>query len=349
MKVSIIIPVYQVEEYLKECLDSVLNQTYKEFEVILIDDGSKDSSGKICDSYASSDTRVRVIHKENGGLMSAWIAGVQACSNDYLFFVDSDDWIDEDILEKMIVCMRKENVDLVCCNYYIEYENGKFTDKHTIPPGRYNKEEIQELIMPQLISDGKYLSRGIRISRWAKLIKKSLIVKNLKYCNCELTIGEDMNIIVPTILTANSLYIMEDSYMYHYRMNQNSIMKKMSPNMWNQVRKLYETMSKILIEIRKEDLLPQIRKDFCDLSVMVIEKELGQLSMKKDNLSDIYKSDYYKLLKDEIDLHKYFNGNLCAAYIIKYECFSVYIIGKIYCMCMSIIKNIKKYIKSHRS
>ena len=349
MKVSVIIPVYQVEEYLKKCVDSVLNQTYKDMEVILIDDGSKDSSGKICDNYADSDTRVSVIHKKNGGLMSAWMAGVQVSSGDYLFFVDSDDWIDEDMLEKMIASMTMEDVDLVCCNYYIEYENGKFADKHTVSPGRYDKKKIQELIVPQLISDGGYLSRGIRICRWAKLIKKSLIIENLKYCNFELSIGEDMNIIVPTILSANSLYIMEDSYMYHYRMNQNSIMKKMSPNMWNQVRKLYETMSSVAIEIKKESLLPQIKKDFCDLSVMVIEKELRQLSMKKDNLSAIYMSEYYELLKNEIDVDKYLGCNRWASYVIKYQSCFMYVSGKMYCMWISVLNIIKKYIKKYRS
>lgn len=349
MKVSVIIPVYQVEEYLKKCVDSVLNQTYKDMEVILVDDGSKDYSGIICDNYEKSDTRVRVIHKKNGGLMSAWMTGVQASSGDYLFFVDSDDWVDEDILEKMISSMTIEDVDIVCCNYYIEYENGRIADKHTIPSGRYDKEKIKELIMPQLISDGAYLSRGIRICRWAKLIKTSLIIDNLKYCNCELTIGEDMNIMVPTILNADSLYIMEDSYMYHYRMNENSIMKKMSPNMWNQVRKLYDTMSNISIEIKEENLLAQIRKDFCDLSVMVVEKELRQFSMKKDNLFDIYKSDYYKLLKDEIDLDKYFAGNRRAAYVIKHKGYFMYLIGKLYCMCITMLNSMKKFVKSYGS
>ena len=123
VKISVIIPVYNVEKYLKRCLDSIINQTYKNLEIILIDDGSTDKSGKICDEYAQKDKRIIVIHKENGGVSSARNKGLDICIGDYISFIDSDDWIEEDFFE-YVVNNAKDN-DLLIFDYYIT--NGKST------------------------------------------------------------------------------------------------------------------------------------------------------------------------------------------------------------------------------
>ena len=99
--ISVIIPVYNVEQYLEQCMTSVLCQTYTHMEILLIDDGSSDNSGRLCDEYAVQDKRVRVLHRENGGLMSAWMAGVEMARGEYLTFVDSDDWIEAIMVEKL--------------------------------------------------------------------------------------------------------------------------------------------------------------------------------------------------------------------------------------------------------
>ena len=111
--ISIIIPVYNAEKYLVQCIESVLNQTYKNFEVVLVDDGSVDSSGRICDNYTSLYDFIKVIHKTNGGASSARNAGLKYISGEYLYFLDSDDWIENRALEKMIVCAYSEKADLV--------------------------------------------------------------------------------------------------------------------------------------------------------------------------------------------------------------------------------------------
>ena len=111
---SVIVPVYKVESYLSRCLDSILNQTFTDFELILVDDGSPDRCGTICDEYAARDPRIRVIHKENGGLSSARNAGIDIARGQWLGFVDSDDWITPDCYEKLLACARRQNVKLVC-------------------------------------------------------------------------------------------------------------------------------------------------------------------------------------------------------------------------------------------
>ena len=116
--VSVIVPVYNVEQYLPRCVDSILSQTYKNLELILVDDGATDSSGTICDEYAAKDSRVRVIHKENGGLSSARNAGIDIASGEYLEFVDSDDWIEPDTVESMLGMAVASNVELVAGGRY---------------------------------------------------------------------------------------------------------------------------------------------------------------------------------------------------------------------------------------
>lgn len=113
LKVSIIVPVYKAEPYIRKCIDSILSQTFTNFELLLIDDGSPDNCGKICDEYAELDTRVHVFHKENGGVSAARNLGLDHAKGDYVCFIDSDDWIDPDMLETLIGWEQKKQTDLL--------------------------------------------------------------------------------------------------------------------------------------------------------------------------------------------------------------------------------------------
>lgn len=114
-KISIIVPVYNVEKYIHRCIDSILHQTFKDFELILVDDGSLDNSGKICDEYAKEDDRIKVIHKENGGLSDARNVGLDIAQGEYIAFVDSDDWIEKDMYSILYENIRKYNADISIC------------------------------------------------------------------------------------------------------------------------------------------------------------------------------------------------------------------------------------------
>jgi glycosyltransferase involved in cell wall biosynthesis len=118
--ISVIIPVYKVEQYLPKCLDAVLNQTYRNLEIILVDDGSPDRCGEICDEYAKKDSRIRVIHKENGGLSDARNVGIDAAKGEYLAFADSDDWLEPDAYEQLLSAARRHHASLVCAGRYDE-------------------------------------------------------------------------------------------------------------------------------------------------------------------------------------------------------------------------------------
>lgn len=142
--VSIIVPVYKVEKYLRECVDSILAQTYKDIEVILVDDGSPDGSPAICDEYAKKDTRVRVVHKENGGLSSARNAGIDIAKGEYIAFCDSDDYIDADMIEILASVAEEHRADFVGCESVVLDSKGNIlpiyhseTDKKTFKPTEF--------------------------------------------------------------------------------------------------------------------------------------------------------------------------------------------------------------------
>ena len=139
-KISIIVPIYKVEPYLRKCLDSIVNQTYQNLEIILIDDGSPDRCGEICDEYAAKDGRITVIHKTNGGLSSARNAGLDAATGEYIGFVDSDDWIEMDMYEYLLSNVLSKNADICICGRYEEYEN-KFFIKRYLGEELLNKED----------------------------------------------------------------------------------------------------------------------------------------------------------------------------------------------------------------
>lgn len=146
--ISIVVPIYNVEQYLRKCIDSILDQSYKNLEIILVDDGSPDSSGKICDEYAKEDIRVRVIHQDNTGLSGARNAGLEIANGKYISFIDSDDWIDSKFIETLYHDMKENNAQIAAPGFCLAYEDGSYVndskvDKLTI----YNTQEALETFL----------------------------------------------------------------------------------------------------------------------------------------------------------------------------------------------------------
>ena len=162
--ISIIIPVYNVEKYLKECVDSVRKQTYKNLEIILIDDGSKDNSGKLCDELAKEDNRIKVIHKENGGLSDARNVGIENATGEYIQFIDSDDFVEKDMIEILHNDICQEKADVSMCSLYL-YKDGEKTTDASYKREIFNK----ELVLKEILLDER-----VRSYAWNKMFKKSL-------------------------------------------------------------------------------------------------------------------------------------------------------------------------------
>lgn len=282
--ISIIIPVYNAQQYLDECMTSVLHQTYTNLEIILVNDGSKDKSPKMCDEYAMKDARVQVIHKKNGGLISAWIAGVEKSEGEYLIFLDSDDWIDVSMVDDMVKHTLRCGKEIICGNYIIEKEKKSVPVKQAFTSGIYDRKAIESKLFPCLLGKEQ---RSIHFSRCMKLISKELIVENIPYCHRELTMGEDLGIMVPAILDAERIVVLEEGYYYHYRFVDASMVHKYNPRMYEKVNLLYDTLEKTICKKIKEEerrvfFLNCLKKEYVFLFFFIMKNELR--GPKKDGV-----------------------------------------------------------------
>lgn len=227
---SIIIPAYNVEKYLSECFDSVLNQNYDNYEVIIVDDGSTDSSSQICDDYSSKYEKFRVIHKKNEGLVCARQDGVTIAKGEYIICLDGDDWLHQNILEIFNDIITKHNPDIICTSYYISDGIINKNCYFPIESGFYNRKDIENKIFPWLIeaNDASYFPPSV----WAKCFKKTIYYKQQTAVDKNIKIGEDMACTRPCIYNSNSLFIVKEPY-YYYRYNPSSMTKEKKAFNWD--------------------------------------------------------------------------------------------------------------------
>lgn len=243
--VSIIIPVYKAEKYLDQCVESLINQTYSNIEIVLVDDGSPDNCPKICDKWTKKDKRIKVIHKKNAGTSKAVIDGINFCSGKYLLFVDSDDYVKNDYVEKLYSCLIENNADIAICNYTKVYESQPSRDiNEIIAPKNYEKGvDLKNCAMLYMGHEGLYLSP----CRWNKIFRKSIVLDSFKYLNPEISMGEDVNLTFYAMSVANKVSVLPDKLLF-YRQLPNSI-SNTKRNNWI---KHYNKLTKQLILINKE-------------------------------------------------------------------------------------------------
>lgn len=219
---SFVIPVYGAEEFLPACVESLLAQTYENIEIILVDDGSPDNSPAICDEFAKKDSRVKIIHKENGGATIARTVGAEAANGEYICCIDADDYVSRDYIEKFAKAVAETGADMLCCGHFIARDE-KLTER-PLPDrqGLYTKAEIETEIFPKLIQTvgASYFAPSL----WAKAIKKELFLSEQREIPTELKIGEDGACIIPCVYRANTLVILPEC-LYFYRVNPQSITK----------------------------------------------------------------------------------------------------------------------------
>lgn len=225
VKISVIVPIYRIEKYLPECIDSLLNQSFLDFELLLVNDGSPDKCPKICDDYAEKDSRVKVIHKENGGLLSARKAGLENAKGKYIAFVDGDDWVDKFYLDTLFKLADANDADLVVTGQFREFD-GKIETIKPKEAGVYNEKEIKSYIIPNAIYNGRFCEHGISTYVWNKLYKRELLYKILMDVPNEIIMGEDAAITYSYLSMSKSLVISRIP-LYYYRQRHDSIVKSL--------------------------------------------------------------------------------------------------------------------------
>ena len=220
-KLSVIVPVYNTEKYLRECIDSILAQTFTDFELILVNDGSTDGSGAICDEYAGKDPRIRVIHQENGGITGARKSGVRVAQGEYVTFVDSDDWIDREMYRTMLDCRQEADPDVVICSMLMETMKGILPQKEIIKAGFYDKNRMQKDVYPIMLFDFLHCVPAMAPSLCNKLFRRQLLESVIVQVNDTITYGEDALCTYACLLNAERIYVSE-AQSYHYRNHMES-------------------------------------------------------------------------------------------------------------------------------
>ena len=257
MKISVIIPVYNAEKFLHKCLESVLNQTFRDYEIILVNDGSKDNSGAICDEYAAKYDFIRAFHKENGGASSARNYGMKLAQGEYINFVDADDWMELDMYEKLVNAAG-DGVDLVMCNCKRPDGNGGYKEfNYNLPFGYYDRERILEHVYPCLIMQ-EHMDFNPLIAPWGKLYRRSLLVDNGIYFDEELRFCEDELFSAIVSEKMQSFYYLNNEHLYIYYYNPNSSVTSFNAKKWEVYIDLYEKTRDRFAENKEYDFSRQL-------------------------------------------------------------------------------------------
>lgn len=275
-KVSLILPVYNVEKYLSQCLDSIVAQTYQNIEVIMIDDGSKDASGNICDEYSTRDKRFIVVHQPNGGAANARNTGLDMCTGDYIMFVDSDDWLEDNTIECLIKTAQKQQCEIVQCQYMDEY---------------IGKSEYHTYIEEERIVSSKTFVEDM-LDKWEYLINCNKLYKASAVGSIRFLEGhciDDEFFTYKVVLQSNRIALVKE-YLYHYRQRRSSAMGSDK----NKKQRLLDQMGFVTIRY------PELCKAFPTLKGKLLEHLLNVLFLViRDGAFDkeIYAKAKGKLVK----------------------------------------------------
>lgn len=296
--ISIIVPVYNTYEYLDRCISSLANQSYTDIEILLIDDGSTDQSGSLCDGWATRDKRVHVIHKENEGLIPTWKRGVNEAHGEILCFVDSDDWVDTNMLAEMMSKWSDGlESQIVSSDYVIEREqtNGSFTQEYVyqkLSPGIYEGDTIEKNVFPFLLGNEE---RYIVLSRCMKLISRNLILNNMVYTDESIRMGEDLSVILPSLYDAQRLVVMDHKAYYHYFYKKDSMVHKYDAGMYDNFIHLKDVCQKKINDKFANDpdtinrQLENLDKEFLYWLLLCVKNEArGNGITFKKNICQIY-------------------------------------------------------------
>lgn len=306
-KISIIVPVYNSSEYLEQCIDSILLQTYGNLELLLIDDESKDDSGAICDRYAAEDERIRVIHKKNGGCTAASLTGISAATGDYYMFIDSDDYVEKDMLTEMVKHLIGQKGEVVCCNHILEKQKQTAPVASLAAPGIYEGAKLQREIKDRLLGNEQ---RIVPMSRCMKLYEKTVFEGNEKYCDTAIRMGEDFNLAYPALLDCTRMVVMKQGFYYHYRYVETSMVHCYDEDMMDSVKRLENFFKKVTTDKNVKDGETAIRQEYCYMLLLVMKNELRNPDRNYiKNILNIFKDANVRHIIDNTDILVRENAN----------------------------------------
>lgn len=334
-QISIIIPIYNAQNFLNKCLDSIQNQTYKDFEVILINDGSKDKSAEICEEYCQRDKRFKLINQENAGPSQARNTGLDIAGSKYIAFVDADDYVAPNMFEELYCAAEKASAELTICGFY--NTNGKdvcspYLAKYK--PGIYREEELKNIAMEAL---DLVATDNIRPYSWIRLVKKECMESPRLRFNTDIKRSEDYLIWNILFARIKCLCLITDKPLYYYVENSTSITHRYIENYWEMAKTIY-------CELKNAYPDDEIAEE--QLNIMLIRRAYMSLNIASlsENKNQLYQT-IHQVLKDK-DLHQAVHniplkkGVSCAGLRYLLLKFRLYFLIKLACVL--------KYYKRHR-
>lgn len=269
--VSVIVPIYNTQEFLPRCLDSILNQLYENIEIILVNDGSTDGSLSVCEKYARKDTRIQIASQPNQGIIAAKKTGIRICRGSYVMFVDSDDWIEPELAGVMVQAMRESDCSLVCTNVYMESEEGISEKRNAIPSGIYETGNIAKDLFYY-----KNMARyGILPYSVAKLYPREMLREILENISDEIHYAEDKAIVFSFVFRDIKVCFMDSMY-YHYCVRNGSACQSENQNYLVELTAFYKYAKKLFEGHReREHLLRQLGKYLLQETKHAINNKLG--------------------------------------------------------------------------
>lgn len=327
-KVSIVVPVYKAEKYLVRCVKSLSNQTLKDIEIILVDDGSPDNCGHMCDEFEKTDSRIKVVHKKNGGLSSARNAGLEVATGETVGFVDSDDDVELTMYEELYETLISNQTDFVMSDYLrIENDNVNCIKTANLREGYFTKNDIKKEIYPQLIM-GRNLDYGPLLSVCQCLYKREFLIKNHLMFADDVKWSEDNLFSAMVGYYANSFYYLKNSPLYHYYNNPGTITTSYKQGSWEVYSRMNDYLQKFFSEKTDYDFSEQLKLHMiyyaCN-SLNQIKSAVMSRSNKMDLYNRIMKSN--KLQETFIGFHfpKEWNWKLkIQIYLIKRKLAALY-------------------------
>lgn len=296
LKYSLVVSIYNIEKYVSKCIDSIIHQTYKNIEILLIDDGSTDKSKLICDEYALKDDRVKVIHKENAGLGMARNTGLENATGDYILFIDGDDFIDMQLIEVCDKYLKENQYDILAYDFFLYYDDNHIETNGNCKSKLYSKKEIKEIVLPFMIYDIDN-SKRIHGSAWNKAYRVNFLKKiNFKFVSERKYISEDLYSNLLLYNEVNTFLVISEKLYYYRKNNNNSLTSTYRSDRFEKNNFQYYESIKISKELEYCDIIIN------NLGFQYLSNMLGafELILNCSSLSKKEKKkEIYRIIKDK--------------------------------------------------
>jgi len=277
-KLSVIIPVYNTEKYLEKCLESLRNQKFSDFEIILVDDGSTDNSGMLCDMFAQNNAKVKVVHQNNSGQNLARKAGIDIAAGEYVTFVDSDDWLDVDTFENIFSAMCGEQYDMVSYDCFMDRGSAGQIIASTLEAGAYNRSDIISKVVPCMRWDFKEGRPGVTATI-NKVFNRELLLKTLENIDYQMTLCEDAAIVYSHILRSQKILITHING-YHYVQRRDSVWHSYNVSSYEKMLRYQSYMTQELVRLSREyaDITPAVMAQFEEQQTQAIIRVVNNIT-----------------------------------------------------------------------